>query len=188
MVLLFTVAENYYIYTLFTPVEFILFAMMFRIWNTGRRLERFFAASIPVFLVVWLGGMIWASVTSATADATYVQMVKSNIWNFENILLSAESVYFIIAAIGTLFVWLRDEDHALLGNGKFWVTAAVLIYYSGNLFVFTFMTLILEIEVFKDAWYIHTVLNILKNLLYALGLVYAGKVAATIVHEKITDN
>jgi hypothetical protein len=173
LVLLFAAGENFYIYSLFTPVEFIIFVLMFRFWNRGRALEKFLTASIPVFLVVWLGGMIWAFSGAGEMDASFLTSLKHAVWGFENYLLSAISVFFIICAITTLFAWLHEEDRPLFTNGMFWVTAAVLIYYSGNLFVFTLMELILETE--NDFWYIHSAVNLLKNLLYALGFYQAGK-------------
>lgn len=171
--LLFQYDANFIIYSLYTPVEFVLFVLMFKHWSPGQRFRRFLTYSIPAFLLLWIGGTIWSFVTPGSAELSYWNVIKSNIWTFENYLLSAVSIFFIICAITMLFVWLRDESSPLMTNGMFWVTAAVLVYFAGNLFVFTFFHLILE--KMSEAWYIHTALNLLKNLLFAFGLTLAGK-------------
>ncbi|MCB2203434.1 hypothetical protein KQI65_01695 [bacterium] len=171
--------ENFFIYSLFTPVEFVLFVLMFRFWNSGKAFDRVLTFSIPVFVVIWLVGMF--SVISDAMSAELIsnmatlEAVKRNVWQFENYLLSAESVFFIICALVTLLTGLKDLEHSILMSGMFWVSAAILVYYSGSLFVFTLMDLILESE--KSFWYIHSAVNLLKNILYAIGLYYSGKYA-----------
>ncbi len=167
--------ENFFLYTLFTPVEFILFVKMFQFWNRGHRREKIFSYSIPVFLLVWAGGMIWAYVTAGASDSSLLFGLKKNIWHFENFLLSALSIFFIISAIMTLFTGLKDHEQSILSKGMFWFSAAILIYYAGNIFVFTLMDLILGSK--QSFWYINTVVNFLKNILFAFAFYYSGKAA-----------
>jgi hypothetical protein len=168
-----TAKENFFVLSLYAPIEFVLYVLMFKHWSRSQSFRKFLTASIPVFLLIWISGVVWSLITSEMAGMEYMDVVKTNMWTFENYLLSAVSVFFIICAITMLFVWLRDESSPLMMNGMFWVTAAVLVYFSGNLFVFTFFHLILE--KMSEAWYIHTALNLLKNLLFAYGLTLAGK-------------
>ncbi len=54
----------------------------------------------------------------------------------------------------------------------FWINTAILIYFSGNLFLFIFNDYLVSVlknnlEVY---WSFHNLLNIAKNLLFAIGL------------------
>ena len=54
----------------------------------------------------------------------------------------------------------------------FWINTAILIYFSGNLFLFIFNTYL--VSVLKDDlvvyWSFHNLLYLIKNVLFAIGL------------------
>lgn len=54
----------------------------------------------------------------------------------------------------------------------FWVNTAVLIYFSGNLFLFVFTHYMVDklTDSFLVYWSLHNILNIIKNILFAVGL------------------
>ncbi|WP_079689368.1 hypothetical protein [Ohtaekwangia koreensis] len=66
----------------------------------------------------------------------------------------------------------------LLKYPLFWINSAVTYYYGLNFFIFIFSTYIFEN--LKDheivvVWIFHNTNNIIKNVLLAVGIYYAGK-------------
>lgn len=82
------------------------------------------------------------------------------------------SLILIIVAILFFFKLLNDlkveNVHRL---PILWIALATLFYYSGNLFIFLSSNYLLnKTDFFGDAWTQHNILNITKNLLFAVAL------------------
>ncbi|HET9056058.1 MAG TPA: hypothetical protein VFN30_04340, partial [Chitinophagaceae bacterium] len=59
-----------------------------------------------------------------------------------------------------------------------WITTAVFLYFSFNLFLFIMANYILKkfsAEIGMTVWGFHNINNIVKNILFAVGIYYAGK-------------
>jgi hypothetical protein len=158
--------NNYYIYGLYTPIEFILFVLIFKNWHEGKKMLRFLTWSIPLFLVLWGGIYIWWSATGSPTE---------KLLDIDDILLSTQCVFFTVISIVTLLDIIKEDSTPVLSSPIFWVTSAVLIYFSGNLFVFTFRYIIVRSDNLIVYWYLHTTLNFLKNIFFAVGFLSAGK-------------
>ena len=166
---------NQVIYSLYTPAEFIIFVLVFRHWLSHERLKKILTWSIPVYLVLWLGGHSWLLIQG-------LEEWKNQQLLINDVFLSVESVFFIIFSIATLLNIINDETVPVVRNPVFWVTTAILFYFTGNLFIFAFQRILLvEGSGLLMVWYLHSALNFLKNILFAIGLTIAGKnaVAAT---------
>ncbi|MBN1446978.1 MAG: hypothetical protein JXA28_03525 [Bacteroidetes bacterium] len=159
-----------YIYTLYTPVEFILFMLMFRHWHAGTRIRAALTGTVWLYLCAWLIGN--GILLSQGFNAWQEDQLDMN-----DIYLSVQSVLFIIISIVTLLKMINDETTPVVSNPVFWVTAAILFYFTGSLFIFTFQSLILS-DLTSNiilAWYLHSALNIVKYALFAVAFSTVGK-------------
>ena len=154
------------VYSIYTPVEFALFILMFRHWHDDTSVRKLLVVSIPVFLLLWIGGQLLLAYQG--------ESMKGQV-GLADYLLPVESLILIIVAIGTLVKLIRDETTPVINSPAFWITAAVLFYFTGNLFVFTFQSIILEDTLMKQFWYLHSTMNFVKYGLFAVGLYFAGK-------------
>lgn len=154
------------VYSIYTPVEFILFILMFRYWHDGKTVRNLLTASIPVFLLLWVVGQIWLAYEGKSMEGQVA---------LADVLLPVESLILIIVAIGTLVKIIRDETTPVVSSAVFWITAAILFYFTGNLFVFTFQSIILKDSFWKQAWYLHSTMNFVKYGMFAVGLYIAGR-------------
>lgn len=152
--------ENLWVYNTYTAVEYTLLIMMFTSLLEGKRLRRILLWSIPVFIVIW--GL-----------ATFLLTVSDQ---FHSIFLSIESVVFVFIAVMTLVKEMRDSSVLLVDNPVFWVSSGVLVYFAGNLLVFTFIDQLLkDTEVgMLSAWVIHAAMNVSKNIIYSIGFLSTG--------------
>lgn len=163
-----TIKHNQVVYSLYTPVEFIIFVLMFRHWLKQEKLKKVLTLSIPISIVLWAGGNLWFLIQG---DWMNSQLVVNDLF------LSIQSVFFIIISIMTLLNIINDVSTPAVRNPVFWVTTAILFYFTGNLFIFTFLSIILGDSDLLLVWYLHSALNFLKSILFAIGLAIAGTTA-----------
>ncbi len=152
--------KNLWLYNTYTAVEYTLLIMMFTSLLEGNRLRRILLWSIPVFVVIW--GL-----------ASFLLTVSDK---FHSIFLSIESVVFVFLAVMTLVKEMRDSSVLLVDNPVFWVASGVLVYFAGNLLVFTFIDQLLEDKEvgMLSAWVIHAAMNVSKNIMYSIGFLSTG--------------
>lgn len=153
--------NNLIVYNVFTGVEYAFLVLMFTHWWESVTLRRVLMGSIPVFIVTWIA-------------ANYAFEVTPQ--EFNTVFLSIESVLFVILAVSTLVKEMQNGTVLLVDNPVFWVTSGVLIYFAGNLFVFTLMDLLIQKTDIPphSVYLIHTVLNIVKNILFSIGFLATG--------------
>lgn len=153
--------RNLDVYNIFTGIEYAFFVLMFTSWWGSRTIKRLLMGSIPFFIITWI-------VTNYAFEVTPTE--------FNTVFLSVESVLFVILAVITLLREMQDSSRLLVDNPVFWIASGVLIYFAGNLFVFTLMdTLIRETDIRPESVYlIHTILNITKNILFSIGFFATG--------------
>lgn len=92
---------------------------------------------------------------------------------FPSAVMTAQCALFILLALLYFYQWLHQPvmtafEHTPL----FWVNAGVLVYFSGNLFLFMLQEWLSRTPQLhlQNYWVIHSVANIVANLLYAIGL------------------
>ncbi|MBD2768074.1 hypothetical protein IC235_09245 [Hymenobacter sp. BT664] len=96
------------------------------------------------------------------------------IWQFPSAVMTAQCVFFIVLSLIYFYQLLRQPVVvAIENNPLLWVNAGVLIYFSGNLFLFMLQAWISQTpqaQHYTNFWVIHSIVNILANLFYAAGL------------------
>jgi hypothetical protein len=153
--------RNLHIYNIFTGAEYLFLILMFTSWLDSRILNRILLGSIPIFLVIWVA-------------ANYA--FETSPEQFYTLFLSIESVLFVFLSVLVLVKEMRDSSVLLVDNPVFWIASGVLVYFAGNLFVFTLMGTIIENTDIKphSIYLIHTVLNFTKNVLFSIGFLATG--------------
>jgi hypothetical protein len=64
----------------------------------------------------------------------------------------------------------NDSEHEILDKvPEFWFTSGILFYFSGSLFSWVMFNY-LQVEASSEFWTFHNIANILKNILFAIGL------------------
>lgn len=138
--------SNMWLFHIFTPLEYGLLALVFSYWQRNTFLRLLLRLSIPLFAVLCLVN----------------RLLSENLVSFDNFTSSLEGWALILISIYTLLQLRRDTSVPILGMPQFWIAAAVLIYFSGNLPIFAFANM-------ATVWMINHILNIISNLLFAGG-------------------
>lgn len=66
-------------------------------------------------------------------------------------------------------IFIRQEYVHIEKQALFWINSGVLIYFSLNIFLFMLFDLVIA-QQRNDLYAIHSVTNIISNILYAIGL------------------
>lgn len=138
--------SNIWVLHLYTPVEYTLLALVFAGWIRSPAVRLFLLLSVPLFWLTCLVGNI------VSQDPESLDRVAISI---ESVLLVTASGYLL------LNIQLRNTGHLFKTPG-FWVSAAVLVYFAGNVMSFTS-------ELVATVWYLPAAINIAANLLYTEG-------------------
>jgi hypothetical protein len=145
---------------LYTPVEFIIFSLIFlQIFTTSIN-RNIVLTGIFVFLVSWL--LLYVTVQQENFDSIAVAL--------EEILLIAYSIRYYferISKIDSIFLYATPE---------FWIVAAILIYSAATFFVYLYADSYMGTVDFKKQYdIIHLIASILKNLLLTVALLTQSK-------------
>jgi len=135
-----------WLFHLFTPLEYGFLVMVFSYWQKKPLLRLLLRLSIPLFALMCL------------VNKLFLESLVS----FDNFTASLEGSALIMISVYTLFNLYRDNSGPISKDPRFWITVAVLIYFSGSLPTFAFANII-------ALWSIHSILNITSNILFSGG-------------------
>ncbi len=79
------------------------------------------------------------------------------------------SFLLILAAIYNLYTLAKDTTLIIYKNYMFWINISVLIYFAGTIFVQTITLIFPELTV--TVWELHTIMNLVSNITFALSYV-----------------
>lgn len=149
--------NNMALFHLFAVVNLLFLGRLYYRALHGPRLRR--------GLVVALAGLL--------AFSAYEALRPGGLERFPSGVMTAQCGLFIGLSL-TYFYQLLHQPvaTAIEQNPLFWVSAGVLVYFSGNLFLFMLQEWLSRNPEAQPVnyWAIHSVANILANLLYAAGL------------------
>lgn len=152
-----TKTSNLWLGHIHTIVEFTLLANAFRVALRGFIKPYIIPAIITLFTLL------------AISNTLFLQGFKfnnSNIKIIEAILLIAFALVFFYKIERDLIV-IRLEKHSM-----FWVSCAVLVYFSSSIFIFLYSNYLLlySQELGIQLWFIHALFFILFNIMLAVSL------------------
>lgn len=144
----------YWIYHIYMPVEYAVFATVLSWWQRKEWVGKLFRLSIPPFAIICLwdifGGGDLKDLNALTASIAYALYVGMSAYTLVNL------------------------DHAnirsTLGDYRFWIGTALLIYSAGGLAYFSFHDTVVA-NYLIQIWVIHGVLNMAAYLMYSVGYV-----------------
>lgn len=142
---------------LHTVVEFVLFSFLYREIGLFDRLGRqgFFLFSGGVILLLIL-------------NSVFLQ----DIYSYNSYAKTLVQVCLIIFALAYLFEF-REKSKEVPGFS--YVNSAILIYYSGSLFVFMFGNALLGNKYNDTFWFINSLLNLAFQILILIGIWTASR-------------
>ncbi|MFA0961798.1 hypothetical protein AB9P05_08315 [Roseivirga sp. BDSF3-8] len=152
--------NNLPLLNILTMAEFTLLSLMYYHLFREPRLKRFIKISIHVFVAFTF---LYATFIKGWYEYSDVPRA------LESLMLVAFSLIYFRKLLTDLNVFYIEKEPA------FWVSTAVLFYFSGSLFMYIFSSyLALQyIDVMKQVWHIHSMLMIIYNLLLAVGIWYS---------------
>lgn len=103
----------------------------------------------------------------------------SNIIEMNSVLIAVESLLFILYGVLGYFRLFKEEVHLFLDKSpEFWFNTAIITYFSGALFSWSMFHYLHQPDGSgAGTWAFHNIANILKNILFAIGLWKARAVA-----------
>ena len=151
-----TYGTNLPLYHFYTFVEF--FTLFYLFWRSMRRIPQ------PLFILpalVFAGIGIWTWVIDGLAVPVMSRTAAS-------VILIGFSLLFFYNALR--YLEYQRIEHTFM----FWMSGAVLLYFTGNLLLYVFGDYIAQAsdKVFFTVWSIHALLNIVLYLLYAVALLW----------------
>jgi hypothetical protein len=144
---------SYYHLRAFTVLEFIAYTTVFHSIITRRNYRIVMLSLILPFIGV------------AITDLA-IRGVKGR----DDLVVSIEAVLIMIYAISALYFILKDMVYPnILNTPHFWMIGAALIYFAGNIFVFTLIAYA-KPEGQVTLWHVHTIIACISYALIAIGL------------------
>ena len=138
--------NNMVLFHVYTLLEYSFLIIVFSCWQKNNALAKALRISIPVFVLISMGAKIFLE------DPLRYDNFSSS---FESSILATVSAYTLLKLVG-------ENLESLFTMPRFWVSLAVLIYFTGNLFTFALGSVIFT-------WTVQHTLGIIANLCYAGG-------------------
>jgi hypothetical protein len=138
--------NNLWLFHISTLLEYTLLILVFSYWQKKDILKLSLRLSIPLFLLIWFAAKLFLESFN----------------QFDNFTSSMAGVILVVVSSYTLYDLSKENSVSLSRDPRFWVGSAVLIYYTGNLMLFALSNII-------TIWAIHSILNIIANLIYSGG-------------------
>lgn len=148
------VANNAPVLHLFVFVSVIFLGIFYHQTIVHPLLKKLILIFVPIVLGV------------VVVNGIYIE----GIWAFPAMSNTAQSFLFILFALLYFYQLLsRQEVVYIEKQGLFWINAGVLIYFTSNVFLFMLYNRIVDAGEL-NLWIIHSVTNIIANVLYTIGL------------------
>lgn len=147
---------NLWVAHIYTLLEYVLIAFLLSLWQQNNKIARLVRLSIPLYLLAYFIIEISGLENFGLDSLNHLTRPTALV------LLSGIALY-------TLLQLWQSTTIDLYQNFRFWVLAALVIYYTGTVIIFAFM-FIKENRVLRYLLLMHSPLNILHNLLFTMGI------------------
>lgn len=143
---------------LYTLVEFVLFTLLYK------RLELFKSWSISAF---------WTYLISISVLIILNSIFLQSIYTYNSYAKALVQVLLIVYAVGYMF---KLKEPGVESGSLNLMNAAILLFYSGSLFVFMFGNVELAPEFDRIFWDINVLLNLFFQVLMLISLWKASRI------------
>lgn len=147
--------QNLFVFRIYTVVQFLLLSIFYVQSISSEKFKFFIKPAFTIFLIVEL-----------------IDCLKSGFYSMDDAPLSVASIFLMIYSLFTFYYILQNTIYLnILNESVFWVNSAVLMYFSGCLFLFIFNSYVLNKshKLHYELWGINSILNITFNVLMAIG-------------------
>jgi hypothetical protein len=147
--------NNLWIIHIYTLVEYSSLMVIFSYWQKDIILKKIYKLSIPLFALIWVGA----------------KMTLEKLNQFDQVTASLEGLILVAVSLYSLYSTSIASWNGLLKDSRFWVAAAVLIYFLSNLAFFALGNVIIKwsMDKIKLAYTLSWITVIFSNILYAKG-------------------
>lgn len=118
--------------------------------------------------------MIWIGLAVYFLSFALVSMYVQSFYEYQSLMWLITAVFLIIYSIAYFFFSLSSIVNSdSLGYSLIWINVGIMIYFCLNLFLFVMGNYVLtqlDPEMSALIWSSHNVNNVLKNVLFALGI------------------
>jgi hypothetical protein len=154
-ILNFQSVNNLWLGNIFSLAECFFWGIIIRAWFPPGKIRVLILIFLFLFFSVW-------------CYSTFIQL---GLFQFNNYMRAVESVVFIFLSCFLLFNVSLDTSEIIFKNPKFWFGSGLLIYFSLNLIVFGTVNFVLSnhTQLMIKTWVIHSITNIIANLLFTTG-------------------
>ncbi|MBC7865708.1 MAG: hypothetical protein IAF38_22225 [Bacteroidia bacterium] len=149
--------NNLFVFHVFTPAEFILLSAVYYFKSEKKGVKIALIIVSILFLIL------------AFVDSFFFELLSS----VDSISSATESLVLMLYSLFFFYSLLKKLEYKnLFDNPMFWFNSGVLIYFSGNFFLFIFSNYMLGFSdvYFDRMWHIHDILNVAMNILFGLAL------------------
>jgi hypothetical protein len=152
---------------------FIQFSVLIKIFNDQLKITRIVAGTYFFYVLFFVGNILFFQ--GPWAFNSYTQVAAS-------LILMALSLYYFY---GLLVDLPKLRVYKL---PMFWIALTVLIYYGGNFLLFLWISYLMDNDIVhqQTLWRLHNLLNITKNVLFAVAIVQ-GSIVQGCRNVKISE-
>lgn len=148
--------NNFFIFRMYTVIEFVALSFFF---------FKFFKK--------YVNSLVFYGVNICFCSIAYLDARMHGVVSIDSLPISVESIVLVVCSLLLYYYVLKNLlfDN-LLQTSVFWINTAVLIYFSGNLFLFVFSDyLMIENKVaYNFLWsVVHSLFNVLYNVILSIG-------------------
>lgn len=155
---------NYYLYALFTLIEYSVFAYF--IFSNIRK--KMFRRIIFYASVSFLAFNIFHTLTSKQKGLDSVPIA------IETILLFLFCFYY-------LYIQMSEIEETFIYNQyQFWIIIGIMVYLGGSFFIYIFANIETLRRTIHEFWFLTYVFYIIKNVLFAIGIFFLRQKAKTV--------
>ena len=151
-------SNNLWIENGFVLLECVLLSLIL-IKSGLNEVSRLVVYFIPAWVVVW-------TVSTFMFDGSFF---KFNVYGH-----LVEAVVLVVMSAALLVRLSSQIDEDIFRDARFWIASAILILFAVNMLVYSLANYFfteLSSQAFLKVWVIHSISNIIANLLFSMGFV-----------------
>ena len=151
-------------------IQFLLLSWMY--WEFyGKEKKQFIKISAIIFVCIFL-------INTAFGEGLFVLQSYTNTASSVILIVIAYRFFRVLRTLPTVITKKITAGIDVHFKTLYFINIAVFFYFVLNLWLFTLSPVVLEIfneEAPVNVWVFHNVMNIIKNIFFAVGLYWAGK-------------
>ncbi|HBC45887.1 MAG TPA: hypothetical protein DCZ43_02460 [candidate division Zixibacteria bacterium] len=142
----------YWLFHIYTPLEYSLLMVVFSIWQKNAVLARALRLSIVVFAIICIVNAL----------------IPDSLTRMNSFTISLSCIVYTLVSAVTLISLKKADFGNISKDMRFWVSSGLLVYSSGSLAFFVFFPLIAQ-SYLVTVWAVYSVINIFAYVLFGIG-------------------